>query len=66
MVSAGVQSSGGSDAFSGLWHPEVQTALHHPLYDVRAATLKALLAQSAGQHALQGFTAKHSFRRVHI
>ena len=44
----GVKSSKVADTWRWLRHAEVQSALTHPLYDVRAATLKALLAQSAG------------------
>lgn len=40
----------GYDSFGGLRHAEVKSILDHPLYDVRAAALKSLLAQSTGQH----------------
>jgi hypothetical protein len=36
------------EALNGVREAEVESALEHPLYDVRAATMKALLAQCSG------------------
>ena len=49
-MTVGGEANEGYDAFGGLRHAEVKSILDHPLYDVRAAALKALLAQSSGQH----------------
>ena len=46
----GGEANEGFDAFGGLRHTEMKSILDHALYDVRAAALKALLAQSSGQH----------------
>ena len=42
------KDQGCEEALSGLRVAEVKSALEHPLYDVRAATMKALLARSSG------------------
>ena len=44
--------AGGEAGVEGLQQEEVRAALEHPLYDVRAATLKALLAQCKGVRAV--------------
>ena len=54
--------AGGTAGAEGLSEEEVRAALEHPLYDVRAATLKAMLAQCKGTRA-RDITAKRASAR---
>ena len=51
-TASGEGCAGGEAGVEGLQQEEVRAALEHPLYDVRAATLKALLAQCKGVRAV--------------